>query len=51
MRSNRLYLTLVAGEYEADVFFPEYGEFTQVVEEETGSEGEYVFRFVTLEKN
>ncbi len=49
--TDRLYLTLVAGEYEADVFFPEYGEFTQVVEEETGSEGEYVFRFVTLEKN
>ncbi len=49
--TDRLYLTLVAGEYDADVFFPEYGEFTKVVEEQSGSEGEYVFRFVTLEKN
>jgi dihydrofolate reductase len=49
--TSRLYLTLVAGEYEADVFFPPYDEFTQIVAEESGEEGEYRFRFVTLEKN
>lgn len=49
--ASRLYLTLVAGEYEADVFFPPYDEFTLVVEEESGEEGGYRFRFVTLEKN
>ncbi len=49
--ADRLYLTLVAGEYEADVFFPEYKEFGQVVASEDGQEGEYTFRFVTLEKN
>jgi len=49
--ANRLYLTLVAGEYEADVFFPEYSEFARVVAEENGEEGQYKFRFVTLEKN
>ena len=49
--ASRLYLTLVAGEYEADVFFPEYSQFTKVLAEESGQEGEYGFRFVTLEKN
>lgn len=49
--TDRLYLTLVAGEYDADVFFPEYADFTKVVEEQSGSEGMYAFRFVTLEKN
>jgi dihydrofolate reductase len=49
--ADRLYLTLVAGEFEADIFFPEYTEFTKVVEEKSGQEGEYRFRFVTLEKN
>jgi dihydrofolate reductase len=49
--TDRLYLTLVAGEFEADTFFPEYGDFTTTVEEEKGSEDEYHFRFVTLEKN
>lgn len=49
--TDRLYLTLVAGEYDADVFFPEYREFSKVVTEEAGNEGEYTFRFVTLEKN
>ncbi len=48
--ADRLYLTLVDGEYEADVFFPEYPEFTRVVEEQSGEEGEYRFCFVTLEK-
>ncbi len=49
--ASRLYLTLVAGEFEADVFFPEYSEFARVVAEESGEEGQYKFRFVTLEKN
>jgi dihydrofolate reductase len=49
--TDRLYLTLVDGEYDADTFFPAYDEFTKVIEEERGSEGEYTFRFVTLEKN
>lgn len=49
--ADRLYLTLVEGEYEADVFFPAYDEFSKVVAEETGEEGQYRFCFVTLEKN
>lgn len=48
--ADRLYLTLVDGEYEADTFFPEYDDFTKVVSEEKMNNGEYVFTFVVLEK-
>lgn len=48
--ADRLYLTLVEGEYEADTFFPEYAEFTHVVSEEKVDNGAYQFSFVTLEK-
>jgi dihydrofolate reductase len=48
--ADRLYLTLVEGEYAADTFFPEYGAFTTVLREEVKEEGGHRFRFVTLEK-
>ncbi len=49
--ADRLYLTLVEGEYEADVFFPPFTEFQKVINEREEEEGSYRFRFVTLEKN
>lgn len=49
--AERLYLTLVEGEYEADTFFPEYGDFTEILSEEKTDDGTHVFSFVTLEKN
>lgn len=48
--ADRLYLTLVEGDFEADTFFPEYDEFTKVLHEETIDNGKYQFAFVTLEK-
>lgn len=48
--ADRLYLTLVDGEYDADTFFPEYTEFTRIVSEEKVDNGTYQFSFVTLEK-
>ena len=48
--ADRLYLTLVEGSYEADTFFPEYGEFTRVLSEEKIDNGTHRFSFVTLEK-
>jgi len=47
---DRLYITLVKGEYEADTFFPEYPEFTKVREQENKEFNEYKFTFLTLEK-
>lgn len=46
---NKLYLTLVDGDYNADTFFPDYSDF-KVVSEEKGESGEYKYQFITLEK-
>lgn len=44
--AEKLYLTLVRGDYEADIFFPEYEKAFPVIEsEETKIEGDYTFTF------
>lgn len=48
--ADRLYLTLVEGEYEADTYFPEYAEFTKTLSEEAVDNGTNRFSFVTLER-
>jgi len=48
--ADRLYLTLVEGDYDADVFFPDYSRFTKTISEEKGESNGYKFRYVTLEK-
>lgn len=47
---DRLYLTIVEGNYGADVFFPEYPEFKKVVSEESKEADGYKYTFLTLEK-
>lgn len=47
---NRLYLTFVEGEHEADTFFPDYSDFTKIVSEEKVDNGEYKFTFFILER-
>ncbi len=47
---DRLYLTIVDEEFEADTFFPEYKQFTKVIHEESGKDGEYNYKFIILEK-
>lgn len=49
-QADRLYLTLVDGDFDADTFFPEYGEFTRVVESERGGSDGCRYEFVTLER-
>ncbi len=48
---DRLYLTLVEGDYGADTFFPDYSDlgFKVIKEESHGLDG-YQYRFVDLEK-
>lgn len=48
---DRLYLTLVKGKHEADTFFPDYGEFSKVVSEESQDNGEHQFTFFVLERS
>ena len=44
---NRLYLTIIVGDLEADTFFPDYSNF-KIVSEEEGQSGEYKYKFVNL---
>jgi dihydrofolate reductase len=50
-RADRLYLTLVDREAEADTFFPEYAEFDKVVSQERQHVGGYSITYLTLEKS
>lgn len=47
---DKLYLTVVEGDYGADTFFPDYSEFKKVIKEEFSESGGVKFRFVDLEK-
>ena len=49
--ADKLYLTIVEGEYDADTFFPEYSSiFTKVVSEEKKEADGYKYTFLDLEK-
>ena len=49
---DRLYLTLVKGDYGADTFFPDYEKFgfTKIIEQEDKESDGYQYSFLTLEK-
>ena len=48
--ADRLYLTIVKGDFGADTFFPDYTKYAKVIEkEEKESEG-FTYQFLTLEK-
>lgn len=47
---DRLYLTLVKGDFGADTFFPDYSAFSKVISEEEQTTGNYSYKFLTLEK-
>lgn len=49
-KTDRLYLTLIHAEKPADVFFPDYSEFTKVVSEEKGEHEGVAYTFLTLER-
>lgn len=49
-QANRLYLTIVEGTYDADAFFPEFPEFTNVLEERNSSGNGFTYTFKTLER-
>ncbi len=48
---TRLYLTIVHATFpQADVYFPDYSQFTKMVEKREGSSKNYLYTFLTLEK-
>lgn len=48
--ADRLYLTVVDAEPEADTFFPDYAEFKTTASEESGKNEQYSFKYITLER-
>ncbi|OGH31203.1 MAG: hypothetical protein A3J69_00360 [Candidatus Levybacteria bacterium RIFCSPHIGHO2_02_FULL_42_12] len=48
--ADRLYLTLVKGDYNADTFFPDYSAFKTTLSKEKHQYGSYMFEFLTLER-
>lgn len=48
--TDRLYLTLVHKEVEGDTFFPDYSEFTKVIEKEEHLDAEIPYTFLTLDR-
>jgi dihydrofolate reductase len=48
--SDKLYLTLVEGEYDVDTYFPEYSMFKNKVYEEIGESNGFKYKFINLEK-
>jgi len=50
-KADKLYLTLIDKEFEADTFFPEYEDkFTNLVKEETFETDDLNYKFIELEK-
>lgn len=49
-RANKLYLTVVEGNPDADAYFPDYSDFKTVVYEKDGEFDNLKFRFLDLEK-
>lgn len=48
--ADRLFLTVVRGEFKGDVFFPDYSEFQEKVFEKSGQSNGYDFTFLELER-
>lgn len=46
--ADRLYLTLVEGDFEGDAFFPDYTAFKTMIDEEKCSAKGYTYTFITL---
>lgn len=47
---DRLYLTVIHKNFPADVFFPDYSDFTKVIEKEENTSEGFSYTFLTLER-
>lgn len=48
--ADKLYLTVVDQEFEADTFFPEYNKFTKIISERESGNEEFKYKFLELMK-
>ncbi len=49
-RADKLYLTIVSGRFEGDAFFPDYSQFTKVLQTQEGESEGLSYKFVDLAK-
>ncbi len=47
---DKLYLTLVNADSDADTFFPDYSQFTKIISEKTSESEGLKYKFIDLEK-
>jgi len=47
---DKLYITQVKGDYQAEIFFPDYSKFKKIVSQKSSQEGDYQFTYLILEK-
>ena len=48
--ANKLYLTVVEGDFDGDVFFPPYEEFAKIVSKRKSDDENFKYTFLELEK-
>lgn len=48
--ADKLYLTVIDKDFDADTFFPDYSDFKKVIFEKENQEREYSYKFLELEK-
>lgn len=48
--ADKLYLTIVKGNFEGDAYFPDYSQFKKVVYKKESTDGKYQYTFLELEK-
>lgn len=48
--ANKLYITLVKGDYQADSFFPDYSDFKKVISKRASRDENYEYTFLELER-
>ena len=48
--ADKLYLTLVEGNFDADTYFPDYSNF-DIITKERNTSGKYKYNFLELERN
>ncbi len=49
-RADKLYLTIVEGNFEADTFFPDYADFKKITFKQCGKYSNYKYTFLELER-
>jgi len=46
--ADKLYLTVVEGDFEADTFFPDYSDFKKIIFEKDSADANYKYKFLEL---